>query len=129
MEVGSGLRKLATESFDRERRRSEIQEEAVLKTSRLQVTPTDREMDVFKATDRLEFYDDPLFDEKIETVFADLMVLVEKRNRFLTHELNPAQGKLDRERLLINGFEETRPEFAVNSNTCSDNPLGRLTIP
>ncbi len=100
-----------------------------MKISRLQITPTDGEMDVFERTDGFQFDDDPVFNEKIETVFADLMILVEKRNRFLTNELNPTQSNLDSERLLINGFEETWPEFAVNPDSRCDDVLGRLTIP
>ena len=37
--------------------------------------------------DRLQFNDDLAFDEKIQTVFADLVVAIEERHRLLPDEL------------------------------------------
>ena len=85
-------------------------------------------MDVFESTNSFQFYDDLAVNEKIEAMFADLVISVEKSYRLLADKLNPAQRKLDSERLLINGLEEAWPKFAVNLDCRCDNAVSGLTI-
>jgi len=85
-------------------------------------------MDVFEGTDSFQLYDDLVFNEKVETVFADLMILVEKRNGFLSNELNSAEREFHGERLLINGFKETGTECSVHTYRGRDDALGSLTL-
>src|SRR5437660_8497162 len=62
-------------------------------------------------------------------MFADLMVFVEESDGLLSNELNPAKRKFDSERLLVNGFEKTRTELAMDANRRCDNALGSSVIP
>ncbi len=61
-------------------------------------------------------------------MFADLVIFVEEGYWLLTNELNAAQCKFDRERLLINGFEEAWSQLAVNPYGRCDDALGALAI-
>ena len=86
-------------------------------------------MNVFEPADRLQFYDDPILDEKVEAVFADLVIFVEKRDCFLPDELNAAEREFHSKRLLIDRFKKTRAELPVDANRSRDNAFGRFPIP
>jgi hypothetical protein len=86
-------------------------------------------VDVLEGADSLQFYDNLVLDKKIEPMFTDLMILVEKSYRLLANKLNPAQRKLHSQSLLIDGFEEAWPKFAMNSDCRCDDALGGFTIP
>ncbi len=53
-------------------------------------------MDIFQGFYCLEFDNDFTFDQKVETMFANLMILVEEWNWFLPNECNPAQREFNR---------------------------------
>lgn len=86
-------------------------------------------MNIFEGADRFELYDDLIFNEKIEAVFADLVIFVKEGDCFLSDELDPAKRELNRERLFVNRFKKPRAEFAVDPNRGRDNSLRRFTIP
>ena len=49
-------------------------------------------MDVFERANGFQFDHDLFFDEKIQTMLANLVVFIEKRNLLLTDELNSTQA-------------------------------------
>ncbi|MEY2560364.1 MAG: hypothetical protein QOG51_779 [Verrucomicrobiota bacterium] len=118
----------ATKAFNGEWRGSEIQEQAILELSCLQIATANCEMDVFQGADCLQLYDDLILDQEIQAMFADLVILVEKRNWFLSNELNSTKCEFDGQRLLIYGLEKSRTKFAVNPNGRGDYALGRFGI-
>ena len=86
-------------------------------------------MNILKQFDRLKLYDDFVFDQKIETVLANLVVLVKERKRFLPNECNSANGKFNCQRLLINGFKTTGAKLSVNCDGRADHFLRDRSIP
>src|SRR5882757_4156741 len=80
-------------------------------------------MNVFERADRFQLNHDQVFDEKIGAVFADLMIFVEERDRFLPNESDPVERKLDRQSFFINGFKETGTKFAVNRDGSANNTM------
>ena len=52
-------------------------------------------MNVLQPADRLQFNDYLSFHEEIQTMFADLMVAVEKRHRMLPDELDSTERKFN----------------------------------
>ena len=95
----------------------------------LQITPTNRKVNVFEGADRFEFHDNLIFNQKIEAMFTDLMILGKERNRFLSDELDAAERKFDGKGLLVNGLKKTRAKLAVDANGRRNNSIGRLAIP
>ena len=86
-------------------------------------------MDVFEVFDRLELDDDFVFDEKIEAMLANLVVLVKERNWFLPNESNSSNCKLNRQRLLVNGFQKTGAKLGMNRDRRANCFLRDLSIP
>jgi hypothetical protein len=105
---------LALNSLYRQRHRREIQNQAVGETGCFEVTSHDREMDILESFNRFQFDYDFLVDEKVESVLTDLVIAIEERHRMLTNESNPAQCKLDCNRLFINRFDETRSKLRMD---------------
>src|ERR1700730_2789847 len=86
-------------------------------------------MNVLQRADRFQFNDDLILNKEIEPVFADLMVLVKKRNWLLASELDSAQRKFNRQRFFINAIQKTRAEFAVHTNSRGDDPISQFAVP
>ena len=69
----------------------------------------------------LQFDDDFAFDDKIKSVFADLMVAIEQRHRLLPHKRDSTERKFNGKRLLVDGFEKAGPKLAMDANSrCND---------
>src|SRR4029077_10245367 len=66
---------------------------------------------------------DQIVHNKIEAVFSDLMVLVEKRDRSLPNERYSLQRKLDRERLFINRLKKFRSKRTMNRDRSTTDAL------
>ena len=60
----------------------------MLEMRRLQIAAPNREVNGVECADGFQFRYDTLANEKIQTVFANLMIFVEKRHRFPTYEIN-----------------------------------------
>ena len=86
-------------------------------------------MDVFEVFDSLELDDDFVFDEKIEAMLANLVVLVKERNWFLPNESNSSNCKFNRQRLFINGFQKTRAKLSMNRDGRANHLLRDASIP
>ena len=61
-------------------------------------------MDRFELRRSFQLNDESAFNEKVESVFTNLMVFIEERYRVLPNELNPTKRKFDGKRVLINIF-------------------------
>ena len=72
-------------------------------------------MDVLEGPDGFQLNDDKIFDDEIESVFADLMILIEKRDRLLTDKGDPVQRELDGQRFLVNRLQKSRTQVAVQT--------------
>src|SRR4029434_3902426 len=81
------------------------------------------EVNVFQGTDCLQFNHDQIFYNKIEAVFTDLMVLVEKRDRSLPNESYSLERKLYCERLFINRLKKSRSKRTMNRDRSTNDPL------
>jgi hypothetical protein len=128
-EVGRRTDPLPREALYGERGGCEVQEKAILKIRCLKIAPANREVDVFERTDRFQLYNDLILDEKVETMFADLVILIEKRDRFLSNELNATERELYGERLFVNRLKKSGTKLAVDANSCRNDALGRFPIP
>ena len=70
------------------RRGREIEEQSIVDRSGcFQITANNREVNVFQRADRFQFDDNLVFDEEIESMFADLMLAIEKWHWLLSLEL------------------------------------------
>ena len=61
-------------------------------------------MDIFQRLHRFQFDDNFVLNEKIEPMFANLMIAIKKRYRFLSNKCNSTESELDRQSLIVNRF-------------------------
>jgi hypothetical protein len=74
-------------------------------------------MNVIQRVNGLQLNDDQIFDQKIESMFANLMILIEKSNRLLPNESDTAERELYGKGFFVNCFEKTGPQIAMNCNS------------
>ncbi len=122
MKIGWVEIPFAANALHRQRHRRKVEDESVGEICRLQITPNDREMNVLQTFHRLQLDNDFLFHQKVEAVFADLVISIEKRDGLLPNESDAADCKFNRQRLLVDDFKEARPKFGVNRD-CGTNHL------
>ncbi len=79
--------------------------------------------------DRLEFNNNFFLDQKIEPVFADLVITIKKWDRFLPNERNSADGKLNCQRLFVDGLEKAWSKLAMHCDRGRNYLLGNTLIP
>src|SRR5205809_3428876 len=85
-------------------------------------------MNVLQLADRLQFDHDLSFNEEIQTMFTDLVIAVEEGHRMLPNELDSTERKFNRQRFLVDGFQETRTKCSVYLDRASNNLLRKLGI-
>lgn len=85
-------------------------------------------MDVFQCADCFQLYDNLILDEEVEAMFTNLVILVEKRDRFLSNELNSTKCEFDGQGLLVYGLEKSRTQLAMNPNRSGDYSLRQFGI-
>jgi hypothetical protein len=74
-------------------------------------------MNIFKGFDRLEFYNDAVFDQKIQTMLTYLKIPILHGDTFLTFEREPCFSQFKTEGFLVNGLEKTGAKLAVNKDS------------
>jgi len=59
-------------------------------------------MDILKGVDGFELNNDFVLNQEIESMFANLVITIEKRNWLLSDECNSLKREFNCERLLVN---------------------------
>jgi len=85
-------------------------------------------MNILQLADRLQFDDDLAFNEEIQTMFADLVVVVEEWHRMLPDELDSTECKFNGQRFLVDRFQEARTKCSVYSDRASNNFLRKIGV-
>src|SRR5713226_9539107 len=85
-------------------------------------------MNVFERADRLQLHNDLVFDQKIESMLANLMVFVEQDDRFLSNELDPTQSEFNCQCSLVDVFKKARSKLAVHADCRCYNSIGEFPI-
>jgi hypothetical protein len=73
-------------------------------------------------SDRLDFDDDPVRDNDIRAVAAvQFIATIDDGYRLLSREGESNRSKLETQTFLVDGFQKTGAEFAVNPDGRTDN--------
>ena len=73
-------------------------------------------VDGIKAFHRLDFDNDAIGHQEVESMLADWAALVVEQNCDLPHKIEPAEGKLVAEGVFINALEEPGTKVSVHLN-------------
>ena len=103
----------STDSLYRQRHRRKVQNQTVGQSRSFKIAADDGEVHLLQRLNGLQLDDDFAFNDKIESVFADLMIAVKKRDRLLPHKSNSADRELNGECLFVNGFQKSWPKLAM----------------
>ena len=76
--------------------------------------------------DTLDFYNDCLFDNDINSVLSDGVALVCQRERYLATEVQFLQPKFDAKGFLVSLLKKPRTDMPVQFDSAPDNLLGNI---
>lgn len=83
-----------------------------------------REVNIIQAFDRFKVPNNFGFNKEIQPVFPDLNPVEINPDFFLSLEFQISFSQLDRERVFINGLQETRSQLPVDLNRRTNNLPG-----
>ena len=100
--------------LDFQRDLGEVQQQPMLLVHRLQVGSDNGKVNVFQVLDGLEFYDDGVIYEEVESMATDFRSIVGNDDFHLGLDDQASLFQLDDEGFLVDGFQEARPQAAMN---------------
>ena len=124
--MGDGIG--SADALDLESSFREVENQGMLSSNRPKVGAGDGEVHVLNRLDCLQFHDDQVSDEEIDSVQANLGAPVEDRYRQLALKRQFPCPELQDKCVLVNRFKESSAELLVNLNRGGNDLAGQLFV-